>query len=374
MNQNHQMNQFGQSFYSRFRPEGPQAGYRQAAAFLREAIRRGRLHPGERLPSVRQLAECWQLNPSMVTRALKLLEGEQLLQCSAKVGTFVAPPVRSPRRVGIYYTRQLNEQDFHFYALLTVLLQQRLEQRGLAATILCDDRPESEQHTPCPRLLRAIDEGRIDSLIVLMLPQAILDWLPRLGIPLVARGENRKPYVLDWNFRPLFDRLLEHCRSRGAGSVGLLSHVSRGFFTDGSPRILEQFLAAVRDHGLKCRDDWITTPSDRIETGFEHYGYQVGKRFFSRSDLPDAVILYPDVVARGAVAAILKRGGPPTRTQLLIHRHRELEFLVPFPCTFFDNSVAEIADQTLNALLSPAAARPDHDFYQLVPNPLNEKG
>lgn len=64
----------------------------QIMARIKEAIAAGRLLPGDRLPSIRHLAEAGDLAPGTVARAFKALEQEGVLITSGRHGTTVAPP------------------------------------------------------------------------------------------------------------------------------------------------------------------------------------------------------------------------------------------------------------------------------------------
>ncbi len=66
--------------------------YRQLIDQVRRAVARGRLHPGDRLPSVRQLSRELVVNPNTVARAYTELEREGTLLTQQGRGVFVAEP------------------------------------------------------------------------------------------------------------------------------------------------------------------------------------------------------------------------------------------------------------------------------------------
>jgi GntR family transcriptional regulator len=63
--------------------------YRQIIEQIKFAIARGRLSPGERLPTVRQLAVDLAVNPNTVVRAYRELEIGRVIQTQQGSGTFV---------------------------------------------------------------------------------------------------------------------------------------------------------------------------------------------------------------------------------------------------------------------------------------------
>jgi len=64
--------------------------YRQLAGQIREAIARGALSPGEKLPSVREMSRALVVNPNTVARVYTELEREGVLHTRQGLGVFVA--------------------------------------------------------------------------------------------------------------------------------------------------------------------------------------------------------------------------------------------------------------------------------------------
>ncbi len=63
--------------------------YRQIIEQIKYAVARGRLGPGDRLPTVRQLAVDLSINPNTVIRAYRELEIEGVIDTHQGSGTFV---------------------------------------------------------------------------------------------------------------------------------------------------------------------------------------------------------------------------------------------------------------------------------------------
>jgi GntR family transcriptional regulator len=64
--------------------------YRQLMDQIRQAIARGRLRPGSRLPSVRALSRDLVVNPNTIARTYTELEREGVLHTRQGLGVFVA--------------------------------------------------------------------------------------------------------------------------------------------------------------------------------------------------------------------------------------------------------------------------------------------
>jgi GntR family transcriptional regulator len=92
--------EWGAMFY--VRPESGEPIYQQLVRQITHAITTGALKPGDRLPTLRQLAADLVINPNTVGRAYRDLEVAGLIEGGPRRGTFVtfAPPrlVKAERR------------------------------------------------------------------------------------------------------------------------------------------------------------------------------------------------------------------------------------------------------------------------------------
>ena len=71
---------------------GSEPLYQQLAAQVREGVARGKLRPGEKLPSVRELSRRLVVNPNTIARVYTELEREGVLHTRQGSGVFVAEP------------------------------------------------------------------------------------------------------------------------------------------------------------------------------------------------------------------------------------------------------------------------------------------
>src|SRR5688500_179391 len=78
--------------------ERPQAPYAQVAAHIRAQIVSGEIAPGDRVPSVRDIAATWKIARATAEKALGLLRSQGLITTRSGVGAVVredAPIYRS---------------------------------------------------------------------------------------------------------------------------------------------------------------------------------------------------------------------------------------------------------------------------------------
>ena len=63
---------------------------------------------------------------------------------------------------------------------------------------------------------------------------------------------------------------------------------------------------------------------------------------------PDGLIVYPNSCSVGVITGVLeKRVDIPRELKLVLHKHREIEYLCPIPVTFLYSSTTEVAKALL---------------------------
>ncbi|WP_271629106.1 GntR family transcriptional regulator [Caldicellulosiruptor sp. DIB 104C] len=68
--------------------------YLQIMEFLKKRIASGNLRPGEKLSSVREMAQMFSVNPNTIQRVLQELERENLIFTERGIGNFVTKDER----------------------------------------------------------------------------------------------------------------------------------------------------------------------------------------------------------------------------------------------------------------------------------------
>ena len=82
--------------------------FAQIADHLRQMVATGRLKPGERLPTIRQLAESLAISPGTVVKAYRQLEQDGVIQSRRGGGTAVVGNAKDPQLVTLRQTRLSN--------------------------------------------------------------------------------------------------------------------------------------------------------------------------------------------------------------------------------------------------------------------------
>ena len=68
---------------------------------VKNAVQSDQLHPGDALPSIRQLANDLELNNKTVAKAYRLLERDSVIQTKGYRGTFVHPEAKANSTVDL---------------------------------------------------------------------------------------------------------------------------------------------------------------------------------------------------------------------------------------------------------------------------------
>jgi GntR family transcriptional regulator len=116
--------------------------YLQVVQQVEQALRMGQLHPGDQLPTVKQVVAEVAINPNTVLKAYRELENLGLVEGRQGVGTFVlrrpeGPPPSTQARLAksldrwIVSARSEGLDDASIEALVRSVLQDRTE-RGVA--------------------------------------------------------------------------------------------------------------------------------------------------------------------------------------------------------------------------------------------------
>lgn len=111
--------------------------YAQLERGLRAAIATGRLGPGDRLPTVRELAVELRVNGNTVARVYTDLERAGVIETKRGVGSFVSatpaqahPPREQEQRLRAFVTRVLADADAAGFTLNELMGALRARQKG----------------------------------------------------------------------------------------------------------------------------------------------------------------------------------------------------------------------------------------------------
>jgi AcrR family transcriptional regulator len=251
-----------------------EAPYQVIAAELRRRIEAGELLPGDRVPSTRALVRDFGVAMATATKALQVLQADELVHPAPGVGTVVGPPPRSRRTaVAPDGVPDLNRDEIVRMGIAIA------DTEGLAA--LSMRRIAAQLGVSTMALYRYV--GGKDALVVQMVDAAIgefpLGELPahwRDAVTAVARvhwaAYRRHLWLasaISLSRPQLVPRLLPHTDAVLRAlhgfekSAALSTTISLFAYVRGIALVMESEVQAEQDTGVTA-DEWVTRQSDQM--------------------------------------------------------------------------------------------------------------
>jgi len=345
-----------------FSAEQPKQVYQQIREHVRTMIVQGKLAPGVKLPSTQQLAKKWSVPAATVQTALAHLVKEGLLVRIRKRGTFVLDRNRRLERIGAYYDTSVWRNDGGSFKQAVHLEMLRLcQSKNIKLEAFFDARKPSQRTTPLPEVVAALEVRQIQALIATDVAASEAAWIDKLRVPTAIFVEAEHPAKVDLDFDQFVRLGIEKLKSSGCSSVGILSlrgpwKPSTGTGKSGKDQgvaFTDVFAEICEKYGVETSARWIKTADAFVEgKAQQDFGYEQFLQLWEGADHPDGLLVYPNSCAIGAITAILeKRIEVPEDLQLVLHKHRELDYLCPLEVSFLCSSVADVAEALLQQIM-----------------------
>jgi len=325
--------------------------YRRIADGLRREILAGKFAPEIQLPSARDLAVTWKSSVFTIHSAIQELTKEGWLITRGSAGTYLADAKSRFVCAGIYHCADIfsNELMSFSRAVHTSLLNQ-LHQLGKTVQVFLDPRPSQEHSKLLPALQEAILYRHVQCLIAPTIGHMDAAVLADLNVPtsFISNPSSRN-YILS-DKRALFRDGLRELATQGCRTVGLISHIRDNRDAGNpEPQFYHLFREEARKLGLAFQDNWIRPPNRDLDN-FERHGYEQFHKLWKLRGKPDGLIVYPDVVVRGTISAVLELGMSPICSQMkfLFHRNAGTDVLCPFDATWAILDPAQVAAELIN--------------------------
>ncbi len=333
--------------FAAIRLDRPRVLHRQIRDRVRQLILSRKLGPGQRIPSTQELAAVFQADVSTVHDALSPLVKEGLLVRYPRKGTFVCQRDKRLTRVCIFLSQGPGSFSAFQQALYTEVLA-LLRQEKMEPDVWVDPRPEKWHGEPWAPLARAAEQRRVQAVIMIGASLPYLRWVSKLPVPTSFWTSASVPQAVQSDGRMFADLTLGAVKKRGCRSVGLITtahprsldpytklHIHTAFF--------QYFAERAAALGVALRNDWMRLPSPSEATmrggtpteSQQRYGYKQFQRLWKLRRRPEALIVAPDTVAAGVVAALLQqRVSVPSELKLILAKNARTDLFCPMPATF----------------------------------------
>ena len=296
---------------------------------LRGRIIDGDWRPGDRIPTLRDLGESFDVSTVTVQKAIDQLSRDGYIRSENRIGMFVSdhPPCLNRFALVLPFRPRQNQHWSFYWEALTRSAVEVAKARGVQIVIHYEIDSRSHDSQDYDRLVRDVVTDSLAGIIFAHSPHTLRDTpvLDRKGIPRVAfMSEATEPGVSAVSPRvgEWFDVALAEFRKLGRKRVAVLfaAHEDSGR----QPSKLEAaFAQAVRAQGMESRPQWI----HGVLASSPRWAANLMQLMFDgdSSRWPDALLIADDNVAEHAQAGLINAG-------VRVPADVEVISLANFPC------------------------------------------
>jgi DNA-binding LacI/PurR family transcriptional regulator len=326
----------------------------QISNSVRELISSGKLAPGERIPSTRELAALSETHVPVVHAALTILAKEGLIVRLPGNGTFVREREEKLTCVGVYCTTNIAGSTY--VHTVREALSRELHEAGIEMDLWMDPRSLDRFDEPWKPLVEAAENRRFQAFIATETATPLLRWQRKLPVPAAfLDAPPSVPNSVVSDMRQFVEVGLRELARQGCRSVGLISPV----LTTPDPAdpecfatvfdMLGHFTDVASDLGLTVKNDWLRVVREPSYAALEiqaqeRFGYDQFLKLWSQPEKPEGLLVFHDVIARGTLMAIQeKQVNVPRDLKLALHKNESINLFCPMPATFVVSSERESA-------------------------------
>jgi len=341
---------------------------------LREMIFDGKLPPGVRLPSTRELSDQMNVDSSSVHRAMSILVKEGLIVRTPYVGTFVADQAPSRlERLAFYEGVQSAHSLSAFRLALLEEIMRLGHEQGFVVEVFNDTRPNAEAElTPPQDLERKVRGRHVQGVVSPSLSPERYQWVSGLSVPFATVSTLQDKNSLNWDRRELAELAARCLAQRGCRKMGMVSALLAHPYPGANSYQLglyHGFLRGAQEADLEvnpARLAGVPTPNFGLShTELQSFGFEAFNRMWdslSETDRPDGLFIYPDAIISGVLMAISMRNiRVPEKLKLVIHQNSEIPVFCPFAADRLVVKVADAAGALVNHIRNGLLNRPTED-------------
>lgn len=333
---------------------------RRIAEHLRAQIcREGR--PGDRLPSVRQLAREHGVSAGTAVQALSALAGEGLIEQRPREGSFVAG-AGGDRHAAVLLEHDIaNPNTSYASRRLAQEVTLHLRRRGMPAKLytghLDPDHTAGPGFTPqhestCPEFVEAVQRRALSGVIAVA-----ADPLPQWTEPLSRQGVPVIGHPWHYDSGAWYDPLqmvrdgVAYLRDAGCSRIAFMQWSSPVWDPDRSgPRVWSEFCAAMSEAELPVRMQWVRRDLSPSRPGA---GWTDFREIWSAArQKPDGLLVMDDRLMRDAAIGVLQAGvRVPDQLRIVSHANSGSGLAYPFPLAEMVVDLDAIAEAMVEMLV-----------------------
>jgi DNA-binding LacI/PurR family transcriptional regulator len=320
---------------------------------LRDRILRSEFKPGSVLPTMHELASEFKTSYFTIQTALTPLVDEGLLERKRRVGTIVRRNPNVLTCVGIYCTAHMFDGwDYAFVRELCKQLQLKLSEMSVETVLFADIREHEHKKQSMPDLINAIQQQKIQGLLVVQCDQDNIQWLKELPVASTFLSSVKLPNRVVFDSTSMLRLSLERLRAQGCTTVGMISSIQIPINTHHEYfKFYREFVDIVSELKMRTRNDWVLSPEQQVRDQ-ERYGYEAFAKLWLNKDKPQGLFVYPDSAARGSMTALLELGlRVPGDLKVICHRNTGVNWLAPQGVECVEADVSMMASEMIQQII-----------------------
>ncbi len=335
--------------------------WRQAEDHFKTLIHDGVLQPGQRLPTHEDLGALVGVGHSTLQRALQSLTKQGYIVRHRRRGSFIAEhPTQTREQFIAVMTRALFDPAVRRFdllaarALVDVLADAKQKFRVYHNQFTAAGRSATVQNID-PQLVRDVERGRIRGVLVLgAIPpgqRQFREQLAQQNIPVVEMSllAGAGEHFVVFDYEALIEQAVARVKQAGAKSVGL---IGMNLATVDARAV---FSAACKAVGLTTNPAWQALTDD----GSQLTGAAAVQPIFAQRTRPDALVILDDVMAQGALMALLGLGvRVPADARVVTHANRGADLAYPAPVEQIEFDPNELVTAGWRMLADRLAGKP----------------
>ena len=348
----------------------PKYEYQRIAVSLAEAVSKG-YRPGDILDSESKLAKQYSVTTATLRRALDILSSEGIVERYHGRGTVVADRLKQGEIAIIMRPSFMETGSSHSYREAAHFLSEKISQHNnnWFPKLHLGGKTDTGQNYPAT--LDLLSPNVIKQLLGVFTFHPLYEVgksLTQNNIPIVSLayyGEADAFINLDND--SYLEKLLPYLRSIGYRTVGFLWHHSERSL---EPQEREDvfFARHVALNGLSTQKKWMPAVIGDVT---ESKGYERFIEFWEQGDHPDAIVVNDDIMACGALRAILhKQIRVPEQLRFATFAIKGSPIPYHVPVTRYEYDMEAIATEAVDAMVKLVNGQELEQERLLIPGQL----
>lgn len=346
----------------------------QITDHLRDAIQRGKLANGTKLPSTVKLAEQWGTPVANVHVAMTQLVKEGLLIRQNGIGTLVNSGMDKLDTVLVYEKSDMHLPSSNFRRLLLNYIKDELSSRQIKCRIVYKNQSENA----IDEIKELLDKRQAQGIILPSTDRMNLALFEKMPVPFSCMTAARIKNRVSFSHLSMAENAVEGLRRQGCRRVGLLLSIRDYAAPQESGEkeyhsLIEILRRKITESGMTTCNEWIYT-MDKHGTGpiadYTKYAFDGFNSIWSSAEKPDGLFVYTDDLISGALIALMAaRVSVPEDLKLVLHRNAGHNVLCPISCFFVENSIKDIAAGLVQLVIDQYCGREINHYeleYKLV--------